>query len=623
MKPLHAFFISALLGVGLGWFGLGFVEAAAIFLGAVIVVFAAERVDDAEFAHRPTTGWIGAIVLGASIAIAGAFDLFNTGRDTRLGDWDTGFALGIALLGPIALVHIWIKRRRAETRDCVGAGLVALVLGVVLTELIASALTEERSMFGRVGDAAIAVAVGIGASVFAQIRAGKAPGWPRLGGDLGSAALIATGLVLPGHSTLLSVALFGVAWGVAALGVMYARAERTRETAVNVFKRSAVSGVASIVVLYVLIVGALAPRAALSVAGAVAALEDVLPLPQSLFARLVMSDRYLWAQAPAREENSAGRDSNHLIEALRHPADRWSRTLPVTVSNAHLRGEDSEGVNFVEEGDVTIVRHVHPESPAAKAGVERGWRLNRPGTEVAFRPRVSFTDPDGKSHEVEVSKLFADVPASWWRVVEYSGREVGYLYLSSFHAPSLDRLSSSFAALKRAGIDHLVLDLRYNPGGSLGVALHLAGLIAGPDMEGKVFHRTVHNERYQDRNRMTRFQRHTEALGLKRVFVLTTQDTCSASEAVITGLAPHITVVTIGGTTCGKPVGFSPLDYRDTSYWVINFRLRNAANEGDYFDGLTPTCEVKEDLRQALGSPDEALFAEALHYMSRGSCSES
>ena len=89
------------------------------------------------------------------------------------------------------------------------------------------------------------------------------------------------------------------------------------------------------------------------------------------------------------------------------------------------------------------------------------------------------------------------------------------------------------------------------------------------------------------------------------------------------GLAPHIEVVTIGTTTCGKPVGFRPIDYRDVSYWVIDFSVHNAANQGDYFDGLAPTCEVKEDLRQTLGSPDEALFAEALHYISTGRCRRS
>jgi hypothetical protein len=620
MKPLHAFFISAILGVGLGWFGLGFVEAAAIILGAVIVVFAAERADDAELAHRPTAGWIGAIVLGASIAIAGAFDLFNAGRDTELGDWDTGFIFGLAILGPIALLHIWINRRRGKTQDHEGTGLVGLVVGVLVMDI---AVADQWITVGRVGHAAIAAAAGFVTSIAAQIRARKAPGGPRLLGDLAAAALIATGLRVPLGLSLVSVALFGVAWGIAMLGVSYSRPERAPGSAIAVFKRSAVTGTLSAVLVCVLTLGALSPRADWSVAEAVAELEHMLPLPQSLFARLIMSDRYRWAHAPAREANNAGRDSNDLIEALRHPGDRWSGTLPASVSNAHLRGEDSEGVDFVEEDGVAVVGHVHPESPAAAAGVKRGWRLVRPDRFAAAKRKISFTDPGGTAHEVDVSHLLANVPASWWIVVEYDGRKVGYVYLSSFLPPSLDQLSSSFAALKREGVEDLVLDLRYNPGGSLNVSRHLASLIAGPDLEGKVFQRTIHNAKYHDRDRTARFRRHEEALGLKRVFVLTTRETCSASEAVITGLAPHIEVVTIGSATCGKPVGFSPLDYQGLSYWVIDFYLRNAADQGDYFDGLTPTCEVKEDLRQTLGAPDEALFAEALHYMSTGRCGKS
>lgn len=621
MKPLHAFFISALLAVGLGWFGLGLVECAAILLGAVIVVFATERAHDAEAAHQSSAWWIAALVLGASVTIAAAFDLYDAAADTELGDWDTGFILGLVLLGPIAILHIWIRRRRGEVLEHGPAGLVVLVLGVVVTWFIVSYLAHERSMLDYVRNAAIAAAGGFGASVFAQIRAGKALRGPRVFGDLAAASMMGTALMLPGNWSLATIGLIGAGWGVATLGVNYSCPERVPRSATRVFRRSAVTGMVSAVVIYALIIGAGAPRSDRGVAGAMAELEIVLPLPQSLFARLVMSDRYLWAHVPASGEGNSSRRPEEVVEALRHPSDKWSGTLPATV--AHLREETSEGVDFVEEGGITIVRHVHPESPAAAAGVKRGWILHLPDRRVARKPRVSFTDPGGKPHEVEISHLLANVPASWWIVVEHAGRKVGYLYLSSFLPASLDQLLSSFAALKREGVEDLVLDFRYNPGGSLNVSRHLASLIAGPDLEGKVFQRTIHNAKYRDRDRTARFQRHAEALGLKRVFVLTTEDTCSASEAVITGLAPHIEVVTIGGTTCGKPVGFSPLDYQGVSYWVIDFYLRNAANEGDYFDGLAPTCEVKEDLRQTLGAPTEALFAEALHYMTTERCSGS
>lgn len=620
MKPLHIFSLCALLALGTGWFGLGLVEAGAIFLGAVIVVFAAERADDAQFAHRPSAGWICAIVLGASIAIAGAFDLFNVGRDTELGDWDTGFIFGLAILGPIALLHIWNNRRKVKTLDGEGAGLVALVLGVLVMDI---AVTDQWAPVGQVGQAAIAAAAGFLASMTAQIRARKALSRPRLLGDLIAAALIATGLRLPFGSTLLSIALFGVAWGVAVLGVTHSRAERVRDVAARVFRRSVMTGAVNAGLLFVLVFGAFAPRVNSSVAGIVAAWDDVVPLPQWLFARLIMRDRYLWAGVPVGHHTAAGHDPNSMVEALRYPRDKWSGALPTTVSNSHLSGEDSEGVDLVEEGGVAFVGHVHPGSRAAKAGVKRGWRLVRPVRYAAAKPKVLFTDADGKAHDVDYSDLAAYVSPSWSIIVEHAGRKIGYVYLSHFLKPSVDSLSSSFTALKRGGVEDLVLDLRYNPGGSLGVARHLASLIVGPQLDGKVFQRTIHNEKYRDQDGTTRFERRAEALGLKRVFVLTTKDTCSASEAVITGLAPHIQVVTIGTTTCGKPVGFSPLDYRGTSYWVINFRLRNAANKGDYFGGLAPTCEVKEDLHQTLGSPDEALFAEALRYMDTGQCSKS
>ena len=48
-------------------------------------------------------------------------------------------------------------------------------------------------------------------------------------------------------------------------------------------------------------------------------------------------------------------------------------------------------------------------------------------------------------------------------------------------------------------------------------------------------------------------------LNLSRLFVLTSPNTCSASEAIINGLrGVGVQVVQIGTTTCGKPYGFYP-----------------------------------------------------------------
>jgi hypothetical protein len=83
-----------------------------------------------------------------------------------------------------------------------------------------------------------------------------------------------------------------------------------------------------------------------------------------------------------------------------------------------------------------------------------------------------------------------------------------------------------------------------------------------------------------------------------------------------------MTVVTVGAATCGKPVGMTVVEYGDWTYWVITFRVLNARGEGDYFDGLSPTCPAEDDFAHELGDPAEASLAAALHFIRYGRCPE-
>src|SRR6185295_9132799 len=113
-------------------------------------------------------------------------------------------------------------------------------------------------------------------------------------------------------------------------------------------------------------------------------------------------------------------------------------------------------------------------------------------------------------------------------------------------------------------------------------------------------------------------------LDLSRVYVLTTSETCSASEAVINGLrGVDLDVRQIGGGTCGKPYGFAAQDNCGISYFPIEFEGVNAKGFGDYADGFVPNgsgatgiagCAASDDLSQPLGSPDEGLLKAALAY---------
>jgi C-terminal processing protease CtpA/Prc len=238
--------------------------------------------------------------------------------------------------------------------------------------------------------------------------------------------------------------------------------------------------------------------------------------------------------------------------------------------------------------------------------------------------RLELVSATGELREVTVAR--AEYPRSALgaeRVIDVAGRKVGYLELQSFRKAADENFIDAAERLRKEGIQELVLDLRMNPGGRVYASLRIASAIGGKRLDGRIFKRLVHNDRYRDRDRDLLFDAPLRgALSLSRVFIITSRDSCSASEGLINGLAPHMEVVTIGGTTCGKPVGSSVLEYGEREYSIITFRSINARGEGDYYNGLRPTCGAENDVRRDFGDPEEASFKAALHYIEHGRCPE-
>ncbi|HSW24672.1 MAG TPA: peptidase S41, partial [Burkholderiaceae bacterium] len=74
-------------------------------------------------------------------------------------------------------------------------------------------------------------------------------------------------------------------------------------------------------------------------------------------------------------------------------------------------------------------------------------------------------------------------------------------------------------------------------------------------------------------------------------------------------------------TSCGRPVGFSPVDDGcGETYSVVNFEAVNASNEGRFFNGLDAQCVVAEDFSKALGAADEPLLAAAGNHADGVAC---
>jgi hypothetical protein len=205
-------------------------------------------------------------------------------------------------------------------------------------------------------------------------------------------------------------------------------------------------------------------------------------------------------------------------------------------------------------------------------------------------------------------------------VLSAGGRKVGYLSVKDMVNEALNPVNDAFAQFKADGVQDVVIDLRYNGGGLVSAAASIASF-PNNAATGKVYASLLFNDRKARNNQSFAFQNHSNALGLSRVYVLTGQRTCSASEQLINGLRPFVNVVTIGDTTCGKPVGFLPQDDGcGSTYSVVNFESVNANNEGRYFDGFNATCAVADDTSKPLGSTGEPLLATALAHADSGAC---
>jgi hypothetical protein len=231
------------------------------------------------------------------------------------------------------------------------------------------------------------------------------------------------------------------------------------------------------------------------------------------------------------------------------------------------------------------------------------------------------------------------------------GTHIGYMLFNDQLATAEGALVDAINTLKADNVTDLVLDIRYNGGGFLEIASELAYMIAGPvPTAGQTFDLQQFNAKHTTTDPVTGaplaptpFYTTTQGLtpglaagqalpilNLTRVFVLTTSATCSASEAVMNGLAgAGVQVIQIGTTTCGKPYGFYPQDNCGTTYFTIEFQGVNAQNFGAYPDGFTPGgsggasfpgCVVSDDFTHQLGDPNESLLFVAQGYAANATC---
>lgn len=368
---------------------------------------------------------------------------------------------------------------------------------------------------------------------------------------------------------------------------------------------------------------------------------------QNLWVRDQLNTYYYWYRnLPANLNPASYPSPEAYLEAVRYrPIDNsYSYVTTAAANDAFYSDSQFIGFGFGQQLTSTDLRvlQVYDASPALEAGLERGDRITRvngqtvaamvaAGTisnafgasEIGVASEIEFEKPSGERRTARMVKRLVTIPTvSLTRLFEVDGRKVGYLFFRNFVRPSEAALNDAFAALRTAGATELVLDLRYNGGGLVDIAVHLSSLIGGSRTNGQVLLNYVHNDKVGPvLNKITRFTNPEQALNLSRLVVITTRSSASASELLINSLRPYMPVAVIGDTTYGKPVGQYQFSFCEKVLVPVSFSIKNVNNEGDFFDGIAPTCLAPDDATHQLGDAAEGSLAEALTYMRTGSCS--
>lgn len=351
-----------------------------------------------------------------------------------------------------------------------------------------------------------------------------------------------------------------------------------------------------------------------------------------LFIRIAMVDKYLFANEAKPVNNLLSVwSADDVLQATMANCDYYSCLVSKEDADNSLAGKiDSIGFQYKYDDAQPMVRFVESSSLAARNGLVRGDSLlalnGHSATERKKQPYwrdeinsnkpflLTVRSPNGDTREVAAQKqlIYRDPPLG--RIVTTAkGRKVGYLFLRKFGQMEEKHLETIFNTFKQAGIHNLIVDLRYNGGGESTVSSKLANLTIGAGHSGKLYIQYRHSPRYKKQNRDVLIGRLPESLSVKRLVVITTKATASASESFIMGMKPHIKVLTVGEWTHGKPYSMEGIDFGDQQLRLITTRMYNSRGESwSGYAGIRADVPVEDDLTHKLGDPGEEMLKAAL-----------
>jgi len=348
----------------------------------------------------------------------------------------------------------------------------------------------------------------------------------------------------------------------------------------------------------------------------------------------------------------------------------------------NLSGEITQGTASGDYGFMVVpaynsknqvsffVNYVYKNSPAGLAGVVRSMEIVSINGSDAVHPEVDglYLVPTSAGYTNLVNALFYSSSATFGfkktdgttlntslstggysinsvlcdSVYTVGTKTVGYVVFNQFlGASSQTELANTIDKFQADGVQYLIVDLRYNGGGSVETCEKFSSLIAPASANAKTMYTYKMNtdltQYYtsQHENFTTNFTK-TNTFEPIELYFIVSGNTASASELLINNLRPYYPgkLFLIGDITYGKPCGFwsTPIGYdpdqtttkEGYDLYAVSFETVNAKNEGGYYSGMEPGSPVypgvmaRDSYSLAWGDVNDACLAQAMNHISGG-----
>ena len=225
------------------------------------------------------------------------------------------------------------------------------------------------------------------------------------------------------------------------------------------------------------------------------------------------------------------------------------------------------GVTLTQKSGILTILHPMEDTPGFEAGLLPGdqiLKINGESTEklninsaidklrgkAGEKVTLTINRPStSQVKDFEIIRAIIKVPsvkdAQILPSFEKTRPRIGYVRITQFNEPTATELATALNNLEKSGMDALVLDLRYNPGGLLGSAVDVCGEFLEPNTLVVSTEGRTPSREYRTSAKSTSQREYPIA-------VLTNYASASGSEIVAGALKDLGRALLVGETTFGK-----------------------------------------------------------------------